>query len=215
MRHICATITICTAASVGLGLAQDIPTDTSKARAYEWKTPATTKYCLAAFRLYATYTANEGEHPLSVEYVETAALKALLKGIPGANEAPAKDLLATAQGLPGFLDWLAEANTLTPTPPADPREALLKEAMKRIDWIYDNVPEGKQHLSAVREVIQNRHLALFRLLDAYPKPAENASEADAKAYADGLEFLRAAYQAESSELFALVSNKIVPQQKTP
>ena len=78
MRHIYYAITICTAASLGLGFGQDIPTDTFKALAEEWKTPATTLNCLTALRLYTTYTVKEGDVFLSPARCAPASMCSML-----------------------------------------------------------------------------------------------------------------------------------------
>ena len=50
-------------------------------------------------------------------------------------------------------------------------------------------------------------MAIFELLDAYPKDHIDA------AYANDLEFLREGYQINADRLFKLVSDKIIPAKK--
>jgi hypothetical protein len=202
MRHIYATIMICTTASLGLGIAQDIPTDTSNALAGEWKAPATTLNCLTALRLHTTYTANEGDLPLSPPDAVAAALRELLKGV-STNE----DLYTVAQKQPDVLDGLTKANTLGTSP--ENEDALFGKAIPLIQSIYIS-KMGKQKLAAVQEFSaqKSNDLAIFKLLDAYPR-----SNPIDQAYADNLEILRACYKVNAGRLFKLVGDKIVPAKK--
>jgi hypothetical protein len=199
MRHTCAATTICLAASLGLGFGQDIPTETSKALANEWKTPTTTLNCLTALRLYTTCTAKEGDFPLSPQDAATAALKELLNNAPADDE----DLYTVAQKRPDFLGWLTKANNLK-TPPEN-KDKLLQAADAPIGEIYKS-KLGKQKLAAVQESLaqEDYNLAIFQLLDAYPKP-----DPINQAYADALETLRACYAMDANALFKLVSAKIL------
>lgn len=204
MRHTCAAITICTAASLGLGFAQDIPTDTSNALATEWKAPASTLNCLRALGIYTTYTLPGSTVPLSPPDVAAAALKELLLGVPAADLPTITDLYKVAQEHADFLDMLANANTLKTQP--EQEEALFAIAGGLIKTIYDTTPDGKQNLAAVQasSAQKNYYLAIYQLLKAYP--------AD-KAYADNLEILRACYKKNADRLFKLVSDRILGAKK--
>ena len=201
MRHIYYAITICTAASLGLGFGQDIPTDTFKALAEEWKTPATTLNCLTALRLYTTYTVKEGDVFLSPADATKAALKELLKDPLDKDR---EDLYTVAQKQPEFLDWLARANGLETAQ----EDTLFGNVEKLIGTIYGS-PKGKQALAAVQEssAQKNNYLAIFQLLDAYPKNTSSDQ------YANSLETIRACYKMKSDRLFKLVADKIVPAKK--
>jgi len=200
MRRI-YTIVICTAASLGLGFAQDIPTDTKSALAKELKDPAKTTYCLTALRLYTTYTAKAGDVPMSPTDAAKAALSELLQGAPDN-----KDLFTVAQKQPDFLDWLAKANGPPKDPPVQEHALFADEVARIVEKIYGI---SKQALADVQEASaqKSNDLAIFELLDAYPKDHIDA------AYANDLEFLREGYQINADRLFKLVSDKIIPAKK--
>src|SRR5271154_7208856 len=113
MRHPCAAVAICAAAFLGACLAQDIPTDASKALAQEWKNPASTPFCLTALGAYITYTPPGSSLPLPPTAGATAALDVLLAGLVPAGLTSAGDLYRVAQKRADFLESLAKANTLS------------------------------------------------------------------------------------------------------
>jgi hypothetical protein len=201
MRHICTVVTIWTAVSLGVGMAQqDIPTDTSNTLAAEWKTPTSTLNCLRALGIYATYTLPGSLAPLSPADAVTAALNELLLGVPAA----VTDLYTVAQQRADFLDKLANANTLNPT--AAQEDALFATAAARIQTIYASTPNGKRNLATVQASSAQKkyNLAIFQLLSAYPQ-----SNPVDQPYADSLEILRACYKKNTDRLFKLVSDKIL------
>ncbi|MGD0581006.1 MAG: hypothetical protein ABSC08_19035 [Bryobacteraceae bacterium] len=201
MRYIYSAAMICATASLGFGIAEDakkdIPTDTAAALAHEWKEPATTLNCLFALRLYTTYASSPAD--------AAAAKAALLGGVPANGDLD--DLYTVAQKRPDFLKMLEEANTLK-TPVAK-EDTLFNDVEKLLEKTYESAG-GKQKLAAVQESIsrKNSSVALFQLLDAYPKP----SPID-QAYANDLETFRACYKLKPDRLFKLVSDKISPAEK--
>jgi organic radical activating enzyme len=114
-----------------------------------------------------------------------------------------------AQGQAEFLDMLAKANTLKKEKKDEPQ--LFEDTRKLIDVIFNTSPSGKQDLVKIKDsfVRGDNHVALFQLLDAYPKPPEDK----VKEYADNLETLRAAYKMDAKALADLVAAKIAPEKE--
>jgi len=209
MRHICtAAITICIAVSLGVGFAQkDIPTDTFETLATEWKSSASN--CLAALRLYTTYTPPGSNVPLSPEGAATVALNELLLGVlPPLDLASVTDLYKEAQKRADFLDKLAKANKRKPLElPRAQQDVLFQAAGDLIQAIYNTPPDGKHNLATVQasSAQNNTFLAIFQLLSAYPR----SNPAGVATYDDNLEILRACFQVNAARLFNLVSDKIL------
>jgi len=130
-----------------------------------------------------------------------AALSELLQGAPDN-----KDLFTVAQKQPDFLDWLAKANGPPKDPPVQEHALFADEVARIVEKIYGI---SKQALADVQEASaqKSNDLAIFELLDAYPKDHIDA------AYANDLEFLREGYQINADRLFKLVSDKIIPAKK--
>ncbi|MGD0777343.1 MAG: hypothetical protein ABSC05_31375 [Candidatus Solibacter sp.] len=191
MRDAYAAVLIC-AVFMGAVFAQDIPTDTEKALATEWKNPTTTLYCLNALRLYTINATPDGGF-LPTAAAEKEALAELVKGAAG-NE----DLYKVAKDTTDFPDTLAKA--IGPSPGTV--DELFAKAQARIEQIYASA-KGKQALNLVQQSADPK-LKILQLLEAYPKPVPIDG-----AYAESLEIFRACYKAGSDRLFKLVSNKIL------
>jgi len=199
MRHICAAIVFCTAASLGVGFAQkDIPTDTSDKLAAEWKDAPLS--CLKALEIYTKFAG------IFIPPAEGAAfaLDELLRGILPGDLDSVRDLYKVAQRRADFLDMLAKANSLNTKP--DGEDALFLTADTLIQAIY-STPPGKRHLADVQasSAEKNYHLALFQLLKAYPQ----SNPVGARSYALNLEILRACFKMNGDRLFKRVKDKIV------
>jgi hypothetical protein len=120
-----------------------------------------------------------------------------------------------------FLDLLAKANTITPlekkkpwSKQKDDKDKLFKCTQSMINNIFEAPPpEDVQHsgpivLAGISSSFAkgNRNLALRQLLDAYPKPNENASDAEKQSYAGNLEKFRAAFEMDADKLAGQVAN---------
>jgi hypothetical protein len=165
--------------------------------ACEWVSPKGVTKTLAAFRFLATFNPADGSQP-DARTAARDALKKLGKGDP-AN----KDLYSGAlgdpgskdpdfQGLPSFLDMVAEASTRKFENPKH-YGYLTRKATNLIEEI-SNAPGGRRQLAKVQAAFTagNKHLALYLLLAAYPRVDKTASDPDKVAYARKLELLRAA-----------------------
>lgn len=203
MRAICAAIVIYISLPLSVGFGQNIPTDADAALLMEWKAPPTALDCLAALRIYATLTIEKpgGVIYLTPDDVEKEALHVLLRDIPDDRWARFLDLYTVAQSRSDFLDRLAKASSIDV-----PEETLFNSSKGLIGTIYDQTG-GKQALAAVQAAFDQKqlHLALFRLLHAYPRPY--VLDAD---YTYNLEILRAAYKKDPATLFNLVTARIKP-----
>jgi hypothetical protein len=132
------------------------------------------------------------------------------QGLPDAtcppNGSPGQSGELSSQGLPDFLDLLEKANILNKKAPAD-EDQLFSDADTVIGEIFNN-PSGKQELSRIHDLFSQKktHVALFRLLKAYPFVDSGA--ANRVAYALKLQILRAAYEMNADHLATLVAGKI-------
>jgi hypothetical protein len=159
--------------------------------------------CLTAFRLYATRRLTADSSQLTPEDAQAQALDQLILGAR-ANE----ELYKAAKDRPDFPDILAKATTKD-TSLAGQAVLFGPQGIvaKLIDDIYrDDAHMGKRKLIRVQQeaAASRKFSALFLLLYAYPLNSDSSPNADA------LDYLRAAYSANSTDLFNLVAGKNPP-----
>jgi hypothetical protein len=206
--------------------AKNIDDGTKAELACEWIDPNGVLHTLKALEYYTVGDDHSDTHDAAKQ-----ALCELIKGRPGAEDlyraaqgwpdapcapyakSPPPDPI-TSQGLPDFLDSLEKANTLGKKAPAD-EDQLFSDADKLICDIFTKPATGKQELSRINDYFSRKQnqVALFRLLDAYPKVAEAVPGALTVTYAKHLETLRAAYEMNISHLALLVAQRIAAATK--
>jgi hypothetical protein len=260
MRHTCAVILMCAAATVGPGFAQNAgttkeaqgslpcgdlvnrgpatkedeqpwrcppPSDkmkniedgTKRALACEWGDPKAVRHVLEALRLFTIPEPEDGEGLVPVQESAEKALSELIKEAPGSKGLytaalgdPDKHGEPRAQGLPDFLDDLAEANTQNLKKPEN-EDDLFKQAGDEIDQIFAS-PEGPQKLVKIRDFFaQDKHVALYKLLKAYPGYGTDPEQPATQGYACSLEILRAAYGMNADRLKEVVTEKVTGPKK--
>jgi len=189
---------ICVALSVHLLVSADLPTETQRALAQEWKDQKTVGKCLEALGFYATHSRAEGL-PEDPDLADADALRAI-------TTPDYRDLYKEAQKNQAFLKWLIESTTLKDGDKTE--SALTSKAQPIIDDVIYNSPDGKAKLGEVDRTHDDQPtVALYFLLLAYPRPKAG----DMKKYMDDLETLRALYALKPGgpdALFKIVTNQI-------
>lgn len=184
----------------------NIEDETKTALANEWTQPDGVKHVLEALKLLTS--SSPDPFKLNLEVLSELKLggrnnEDLEDLYRAAMGVPDRDGRPTVQGLPNFLDILAKANTLKKKP-AD-EDGLFASTQTIIDAIFGTGP-GKLGLVKINDSFgrKENYVALFQLLDAYPKPNDECDQN----CANDLEKLRAAFEMNTDRLAKQVAAKI-------
>jgi hypothetical protein len=198
----------------------NIEDGTKRALACEWVDPTAVRHVLEALRFYTIPELKNGRGLRTPsESAKEALNQLIIKGDPkytglytAATGDPDEQGEPRAQGLPDFLDDLAEANTQNLNKPEN-EDDLFKQAGAKIDQIFAS-PEGPQELVKIKDLFaQEKHVALYELLKAYPGYDTDPEQPATQDYACSLETLRAAYQMKADRLQEVVIEKVTGPKK--
>ena len=187
--------------------------DAGLALACEWLDPNSISHMLKALKLYIDNNKVNANAVLS-KLVKSdhcnkdrdQSLYEAALGFPDKYGEP------TARGRSDMLDIFTTANTRNTADMNEAAEkALFTNAGTLIKKIFDSGDAGVRALAEIDNIYQDfPHLAIYKLLDAFPKgntPAEQAT------YPQDLETLRAACEKNRDKVFKSVSDQVYPQTK--
>lgn len=187
---------------------KNIANSTKEALASEWRKPDEVGHVLKALMLLTSSS-------LTPSKVNLEVLHELAAGDPSSKDlyraamgAPDDSGQPTVQGLPDILETLAKANTLSMKKPED-EDGLFGTVDSLLDTIFE-ADHGKVALIIINHSFgrKDNYVALYQLLNAFPRWKEDADDTAKDSYVKNLEFFRAAFEMNADRLAKLVASKI-------